>query len=274
MSVSGELPHPNPPPEGEGTRESPPAEGAGNGVPAIQTVDISKLFAGVRAVDELSLSIPKEGMTSIIGPNGSGKSTLVNLLSGVLPLDGGMVIIDGVGLRVVKAYENPEHSLTRTFQEVRLFEQITVWDNIMVVLTARGMLTAMLERVRPAHRQKAQEILETVGLWDKRREMAMNLSYGQRKLLEIGRAMALNVQTYLFDEPFAGLFPRMLERVLSIMKVMRDDGYTIIFVSHNMDIVREMSDHLIVLDSGKLLIEGEVEDVLTREEVIEAYLGT
>ena len=148
MSVSdNELPHPNPPPEGEGTRESPPAEGAGNGVPAIQTVDMSKLFAGVRAVDELSLSIPKEGMTSIIGPNGSGKSTLVNLLSGVLPLDGGMVIIDGVGLRVVKAYENPEHSLTRTFQEVRLFEQITVWDNIMVVLTARGMLTAMLERV-------------------------------------------------------------------------------------------------------------------------------
>ena len=241
--------------------------------PAIETIDISKLFAGVRAVDELSLAIPKEGMTSIVGPNGSGKSTLVNLLTGVLPLDGGMVIIDGVGLRVVKAHENPAHNLTRTFQEVRLFEQITVWDNIMVVLTARGLLSALLERVRPAQRQKAQSILETVGLWDKRRELAMNLSYGQRKLLEIGRAMALEVQTYLFDEPFAGLFPRMLERVLNIMKQMRDDGYTIIFVSHNMDIVREMSDHLIVLDSGQLLIEGEVEDVLNRQEVIEAYLG-
>ena len=241
--------------------------------PAIETVDISKLFAGVRAVDELSLAIPKEGMTSIVGPNGSGKSTLVNLLSGVLPLDGGMVIIDGVGMRVVRAHENPEHNITRTFQEVRLFEQITVWDNIMVVLTARGLLPALLERVRPAHRQKTQSILETVGLWEKRDELALNLSYGQRKLLEIGRAMALDVQTYLFDEPFAGLFPRMLERVLNIMKQMRDDGYTIIFVSHNMDIVREMSDHLIVLDSGKLLIEGEVEDVLSRQEVIEAYLG-
>ena len=241
--------------------------------PAIETVEISKLFAGVRAVDELSLAIPKEGMTSIVGPNGSGKSTLVNLLSGVLPLDGGMVIIDGVGMRVVRAHENPEHNITRTFQEVRLFEQITVWDNIMVVLTARGLLPALLERVRPAHRQKTQSILETVGLWEKRDELALNLSYGQRKLLEIGRAMALDVQTYLFDEPFAGLFPRMLERVLNIMKQMRDDGYTIIFVSHNMDIVREMSDHLIVLDSGKLLIEGEVEDVLSRQEVIEAYLG-
>ena len=131
-------------------------QGEGRPQPAIETVDISKLFAGVRAVDELSLSIPKEGMTSIVGPNGSGKSTLVNLLSGVLPLDGGMVIIDGVGMRVVRSHENPEHNITRTFQEVRLFEQITVWDNIMVVLTARGMLPALLERVRPAHRQKAQ----------------------------------------------------------------------------------------------------------------------
>lgn len=262
MSVSGVHPQPDPILEGEE-----------RAVPAIQTVDISKLFAGVRAVDELSLSIPKEGMTSIVGPNGSGKSTLVNLLSGVLPLDGGMVIIDGVGLRTVRAHENPDHSLTRTFQEVRLFEQITVWDNIMVVLTARGMLPALLERVRPAHRQRAQSILETVGLWDKRGELALNLSYGQRKLLEIGRAMAMDVHTYLFDEPFAGLFPRMLERVLSILKQMREDGYKIIFVSHNMDIVREMSDYLIVLDSGKLLGEGEADEVLARQEVIEAYLG-
>ena len=262
MTVRAEGPHPNPPREGEGVDGT-----------AIETIDISKLFGAVRAVDELSLAIPRKGMTGIVGPNGSGKSTLVNLLSGVLPLDGGMVIIDGVGLRVVKAHENPEHGLTRTFQEVRLFEQISVWDNIMVVLTARGLFPALLERVRPAHRQKTQSILETVGLWEKRRDLAMNLSYGQRKLLEIGRAMALDVQTYLLDEPFAGLFPRMLERVTGIMKQMRDDGYTIIFVSHNMDIVRDMSDHLVVLDSGRLLGEGEADEVLNREVVIEAYLG-
>ena len=240
---------------------------------AIETVGVSKVFGAVRAVDRLSLSIPRQGMTSIVGPNGSGKSTLVNLLSGVLPLDGGIVILDGASLRVVRAHENPGHSLTRTFQEVRLFEQISVWDNIMVVLTARGIFPALLERSRPSHRRKAQSILETVGLWDKRRDLAMNLSYGQRKLLEIGRAMALDVSTYLFDEPFAGLFPRMLERVLSILKQMREDGYTIIFVSHNMDIVREMSDYLIVLDSGQLLGDGEADEVLSREEVIQAYLG-
>ena len=241
---------------------------------ALETVDISKLFGAVRAVDQLSISIPRKGMTSIVGPNGSGKSTLINLLSGTLPLDGGMVIIDGVGLKVVKAHETPEHGLTRTFQEVRLFDQISVWDNIMVVLTNRSLLPAMIERAKTAYKEKAQRILENVGMWDKRSSLAMNLSYGQRKLLEIGRAMALEVNTYLFDEPFAGLFPQMLERVKDIMKQMRDEGHAIVFVSHNMDIVREMSDHIIVLDSGRLLTSGEVEDVLNQEEVIEAYLGT
>ena len=240
---------------------------------ALETVEISKHFGAVRAVDQLSISIPQDGMTSIVGPNGSGKSTLVNLLSGTLPLDGGIVIIDGVGLRIVKAHETPKHGLTRTFQEVRLFDQISVWDNIMVVLAERRVFPALMERNRASHREKAQNILENVGMWEKRDSLAMDLSYGQRKLLEIGRAMALNVNTYLFDEPFAGLFPQMLERVKDIMKRVRDEGHTIIFISHNMDIVRELSDQVIVLDSGQLLAAGEVDEVLGRQEVIEAYLG-
>ena len=174
---------------------------------ALETVEISKLFGGVRAVDELSVAFPRKGMTSVVGPNGSGKSTLVNLLSGVLPLDGGTMIIDGVGLKVVRAHETPDHGITRTFQEVRLFDQISVWDNIMVVLTNRSVFPAMVERTKSRHREKAREVLENVGMWEKRDSLAQDLSYGQRKLLEIGRALALEVQTYLFDEPFAGLFP-------------------------------------------------------------------
>ena len=241
---------------------------------ALETVEISKHFGAVRAVDELTISIPRTGVTSIVGPNGSGKSTLVNLLSGTLPLDGGLVIIDGVSLKVVKAHEMLGHGLTRTFQEVRLFDQISVWDNIMVILTERRLFPALMERTKPSHKEKAQRVLENVGLWEKRHSLAAELSYGQRKLLEIGRAIALDVNTYLFDEPFAGLFPQMLEKVKVIMKQVRDEGHTIIFVSHSMDIVRELSDHVIVLDSGRLLTEGEVEDVLSRPEVIEAYLGT
>ena len=240
---------------------------------ALETVDISKHFGSVKAVDRLSISIPKKGMTSIVGPNGSGKSTLINLLSGTLPLDDGMVIIDGAGLKVVRAHETPGHGITRTFQEVRLFDQINVWDNILVVLTNRRLFPALMERAKLAHKERAESILRQVGMWEKRNALAMDLSYGQRKLLEIGRAMALDVSTYLFDEPFAGLFPQMLERVKDIMKHVRDQDHTIIFVSHNMEIVRELSDHIIVLDSGQLLTEGEVEDVLSRAEVIEAYLG-
>ncbi len=240
---------------------------------AIQTDDISKHFGAVKAVRRLSISIPKRGLTSIVGPNGSGKSTLVNLLSGVLPLDGGMVVIEGAILKAVKAHENPAHGLTRTFQEVRLFDQVSVWDNIMVVLTKRGLFSALLERVKPAQRDRARRILETVGLWDKRDALAENLSYGQRKLLEIGRAMAMEANIYLFDEPFAGLFPEMVVKVKEIMNHMREQGDTIVFISHNMDIVRELSDHLIVLDSGSLLAEGEVDEVLSEPKVIKAYLG-
>ena len=240
----------------------------------LETVEISRYFGAVAAVDGLSISIPRRGVTSIVGPNGSGKSTLINLLSGTLPLNGGMVKIDGLGLTTIHAYETPEHSITRTFQEVRLFDQISVLDNILVVLTSRKLWPSIFERTRREYRERAQEILEKVGMWDKRSSLAMDLSYGQRKLLEIGRAMALNVSIYLLDEPFAGLFPQMLERVKDILKGMRDEGRTIIFVSHNMDIVREMADHLIVMDGGKLLLAGEVEDVLNQPEVISAYLGS
>ena len=219
------------------------------------------------------MSIFREWITCIVGPNGSGKSTLIHLLSGMLPLDGGIVIIDRVGLRILKAHETPDHGITRTFQEVRLFDQISVWDNIMVVLTDRRLFPSLLERTKPRHKEKAQSILQSVGLWEKRDAMAQDLSYGQRKLLEIGRAMALDVDIYLFDEPFAGLFPRMLERVKAILKDMREHGRTIVFVSHNMDIVRELSDHIFVLDSGTLLAVGEVDEVLGRSNVVDAYLG-
>ncbi len=241
---------------------------------ALETREISKHFGAVKALDQLSIAISKKGMTSIVGPNGSGKSTLINVLSGVLPLDEGMVIIDGLGLRVVKAHETPAHGMTRSFQEVRLFDQISVWDNIMVVLTERRLFPAMLERSRTRYKEKAQSILEGVGMWDKRDSLAADLSYGQRKLLEIGRAIALDVNIYLFDEPFAGLFPQMLERAKVIMNDLRDQGRTIILISHNMDIVRELPDHLVVLDSGTLLAEGNVEEVLASPEVIDAYLGT
>lgn len=239
----------------------------------IQTIGITKAFDGVKALDDVTFTIPIFGMTSIVGPNGSGKSTLVNLLTGVLPFDEGIVKIETNSFSVIHAHETPDHGITRTFQEVRLFDQMTVWDNMMVVLTNRKLFPSMIERSKSEHRDKAEEILKQVGMWEKRESMAGELSYGQRKLLEIGRAMALDVQVYILDEPFAGLFPQMLERVKDLLRDIRANGRTVVFISHNMDIVRELSDHIIVLESGKFLLSGEVEDILNRPEVIRAYLG-
>ena len=240
----------------------------------IQTFGVTKTFDGVTALDDVTLQIPIFGITSVVGPNGSGKSTFVNLITGVLPYDKGIVMIETNAFKVIHAHETPDHGVTRTFQEVRLFDQMTVFDNMMVVLTSRSLLPSIFERSNSEHQKKAEEILTQVGMWEKRDSMAGDLSYGQRKLLEIGRAMALEVQVYILDEPFAGLFPQMLERVKDLLRDLRANGRTVVFISHNMDIVRELSDHIIVLESGKFLLAGEVEDILTRPEVIRAYLGT
>ncbi len=239
----------------------------------LQTLDIEKRFGGVYAVDRLSISIPRGLITAIIGPNGSGKSTLINLLSGTLPLDGGMVVVGPKRLRIIKPFDSPNIGLTRTFQDVRLFEQISVLDNLYVVMTERSSLLSLFQRARKEHRERAERILRVVGLWEKRNDLAEELSYGQRKLLEVGRLMAMNTQIYLFDEPFAGLALHMIEVVKGVMRELQEYGRTIIFVSHNMGIVRELSDYLIVMDSGRLLARGRPDQVLNDRAVIEAYLG-
>ena len=241
---------------------------------AIQTQGLLKQFASVRAINYLSIALPKEGVTSIVGPNGSGKSTLINILSGTLPIDDGLVIIDGLSLKAILPYDSPNHGVTRTFQEVRLFDQMTVLDNLLVILTKRGVFGSLFEQNRSSYENRAKELLDSVGLWEKRRDMAENLSYGQRKLLEVSRALAMDVKIYLLDEPFAGLFPAMLEQVRGLLVELRQQRKTIIFIEHNMDLIRQLSDYTFVLDSGELLAEGEVRDVLARPEVIQAYLGT
>ena len=129
------------------------------------------------------------------------------------------------------------------------------------------------------HYEKAEEVLKKVGLWEKRSELAKNLSYGQRKLLEIARILAIihsgvgDIDIIFFDEPFAGLFPEMVKTVVSVMKELREQGKAVILIEHNMDLIRELSDHIYVLDSGELLAEGKPAEVLARKDVIEAYLG-
>lgn len=246
----------------------------------LKTKSIAKNFDGVHAVDGLSINFEKGKITGLIGPNGSGKSTLINLLTGVIQMDGGLVVIgNSEEVKNLLSHEVVDYGITRTFQNVRLFEQMPVLDNILVVLTKRNVFSSLFETHKKFHLGKAEEVLQKVGLWEKRNELAKNLSYGQRKLLEIGRVLAMQngdgveSNIFFFDEPFAGLFPEMIKIVTSVIKELRDKGKTVILVEHNMDLIRELSDHIFVLDAGKLLAEGNPADVLVRRDVVEAYLG-
>ena len=246
-------------------------------LPHINAIDIrglTKRFDGVKAVDGLSMDIEKGKITGIIGPNGSGKTTLVNLLSGMIGIDGGMIIVDdALELSNIKPYDILAYGITRTFQEARLFNQMTVLDNVLAVLTERNVFGALFEKHNDYHLGKAKEALEKVSLWEKRNELAANLSYGQRKLLEIARAVSTQAEIYLLDEPFAGLFPEIIKTVSGIIKNLKQEGKTVILIEHNMELIRELCDYAIVMDSGKLLAQGKPEEVLEKREVMEAYLG-
>jgi ABC-type branched-subunit amino acid transport system ATPase component len=239
----------------------------------LSTSHLSKHFQGVTAVDNLSISIPQGKITGIVGPNGSGKTTLMNLISGMLDFDSGHLALTGVRLDKVFAYQIRDYGITRTFQNIRLFEQMSVLENILVTLGKVNPMSALFEKLGDLHFHQAQEVLKIAGLWSKKDELAQNLSYGQRKLLEIARVLAMKSEIMLFDEPFAGLFPEMVKQVEVILKNLRAQGKTIILIEHSMQIIRNLCDYLIVMDSGVLFAQGEPEEVLARGDVMEAYLG-
>ena len=227
----------------------------------------------MHALDRVSFAVAEGQVTGIIGPNGSGKTTLVNVLSGMLPIDAGSVCIEGVELTRIRASDIVSYGITRTFQNIRIFEQMSVLDNLLVVLTKRNVFSALFERHQQFHLARAEELLRRVSLFEKKDVLARELSYGQRKLLEVARALAMDARVYLFDEPFAGLFPEMAKTVIAIIRELRTTGKTVILIEHSMEVIREVSDTVIVMDSGKVLAQGAPDEVLGLRAVKEAYLG-
>lgn len=234
---------------------------------------IRKEFGGVTALNDLSLQIRKGEITGIIGPNGSGKTTFVNVLTGMLTMDGGCAIIGPREHTMIRRDKCPSFGLTRTFQNVRLIAQMTVWDNLMLVYTQTNPFTAIFQRDNPKNVARATELLKMMDLWEKRNDLAENLSYGQRKLLEIARALAMDTVTFFFDEPFAGLFSEMIEKVEEVMRRLAANDRAVVLIEHNMDIIRSLCSHILFLDEGKLMAEGNADEVFSRHEVLEAYLG-
>ncbi len=239
----------------------------------LQTHNLLKKFGGVHAVDHVDVEFPAGKITALIGPNGSGKTTLINTVTGILPMDGGTVAVGDSVLKKIAPHIIATYGITRTFQNVRLIGQLSVLDNILLVLTERNVWGALFERHTKLHLSEAEEILKKVGLWEKRSAKAEELSYGQRKLLEIARALAMRARIYFFDEPYAGLFVEMRKIVSDILRELKAGGAAVVLVEHDMTLVRELADVCYVLDSGKVLAHGTPTETLERDAVVEAYLG-
>lgn len=239
----------------------------------LATEHLSKNFLGVQAIKELSVEFEEGQCTGLIGPNGSGKSTLLQVACGLVPMSGGAVILSGRRLKKIKPYRTLKYGMARTFQDGRLIGQMSTLDNLLIAMAERRPWKGLFEFRNEAHLARAEDMLKRVNLWDKKDALAGGLSYGQRKLLEISRAMATGADIFLLDEPFSGLFPEAIETISGLIEDMKKKRKTIVLIEHSMDLIGRLCDHVIVLDAGKLLAQGPPGEVLHNADVLEAYLG-
>jgi branched-chain amino acid transport system ATP-binding protein len=246
---------------------------------------LRKGFGGLTAIDGLDLQVDEGQIVSVIGPNGAGKTTFFNLLTGMLPPDGGGILFAGRDLVGLRPSQILELGIARTFQNVRLFPTMTVRQNVMVAQHCRtrsGAFRAILRT--PGFREEEERVRakaeETLGFFGGRLvgyrfdQPAFVLSYANRRRLEIARAMASEPRILLLDEPTAGMNPRETQEMTELVGKLREDkGFTVILIEHDMKVVRGVSDRVVVLDYGRKIAEGAYDEVAGDERVIEAYLG-
>jgi branched-chain amino acid transport system ATP-binding protein len=242
---------------------------------------LGKSFGGVRAIEDVSFAIRRGAVHSIIGPNGAGKTTLLNLLTGLVAPDAGRIVLDGVDLTGAAPYRMAAAGLGRTFQNLQVFFNMTALENVMTGrhLRERDALWATLlrlpapQRSEIATRERALQLLARVGLIDWADTPAEAMPYGALKRLEIARALAAEPKLLLLDEPAAGLNATEAHAIDGLIKRLAADGTTVVLVEHNMKLVMGVSDHLLVLDQGRVLAEGTPQEIRANPAVIEAYLG-
>ncbi len=247
--------------------------------PVLVAKDLQKSFGGLRAVDIDHLEIQRHTVTSLIGPNGAGKTTLFNLLTGFDKPDAGEWHLNGGGLVGIAAYRVARRGMVRTFQLTRSLARLTVMDNMLVAAKDNkgeglwGALTGGWHATEDANEERASELLDRFGLDHMADEYAGSLSGGQRKLLEMARALMMDPEVVMLDEPMAGVNPALTQSLLGHITGLRDGGKTVVFVEHDMDVVQEISDWVIVMAQGRVIAEGPPDIIATNPSVIDAYLG-
>lgn len=249
----------------------------------LQVQGLTKRFGGFYALRDVHMAVKQGDIHAVIGPNGAGKTTLFNLVSGTLAPDAGLIVFDGKSLNGLRPHKRTVLGIARTFQNIQLFGHMTVLENVMLGQHCRTSpsvwktlfhmpFTEVAEERRM--RRLALELLAFVGLADKRHAKASDLSYGQRRLVEIARALATQPALLLLDEPAAGMNPQETDELDELITRIRDQGVTIILVEHNMNLVMGISDFVTVLNFGEKIAEDLPSEIQDNQAVIEAYLGT